>query len=89
LSINFFLPLRTSCEIVGISKVLLTFLPIFPENGSAKVQIKITLPTFSVKNFKCMLLGLIPELRAGKNKEGYESRKTVYRNHRSECDWNL
>ena len=31
-------------------------------------------------------MGFIPELWAGKNKEGYEFRETFYRNHRFDCD---
>lgn len=32
------------------------------------------------------VLGLIPEFRAGKNKEGYEFRETFYPTHRFGCD---
>jgi hypothetical protein len=49
LSVNFFLPFRTSCEIVGISVDLNYFSGQNPQNGRAKVWI-ISIPTTGINN---------------------------------------
>jgi hypothetical protein len=100
LSTNLFLPLRTSCEIVGISIILNNFsfhlwstavvgsvLVFAPEKGAQKYNNILYNQQIQIKTIMRICNNYnVTTVWAGKVKEGIEFRETFERIHRSGCD---